>query len=259
MHATIGIQKLEDNRQRVAVSHVYSLEVRLDGFLNFLIFCVTLANVVYTVLLGVAILYWLTVIVGVFDLDLFNFDVDSDVDVGMDADVDVNADVEADADVDAHADTGTSLQGVLHSMLLFFNLGEVPVMIIFSFLTFFMWWASILFQYYIGKGSIFWAVVLLIPNFVGSLLLTKICTQPFKGIFNKLSEEKEDFEEMVGRTCIVATSKVDATFGQARIETEGSPLVINARTENEEILLKDEEAIVVAYDIKTSIAIIHRA
>ena len=231
----------------------------MDGILNFLMFCVTPANILYTVLLGLAIIYWVTVVIGIFDLDLFNLDMDADADVDLGVDTDVDMDADMDADADAQVDTGTSTLGVLHSVFLFFNLGQVPVMIIFTFLAFFMWSASVLFHYYIGQNSIIWALILLVPNFIGSLLLTKVCTQPFKGLFNKLSEEKEDFEEMIGRTCVVTTSRVDATFGQARIETEGSPLVLNARTENDEILLKGEEALVIAYDVKTGIAIIHRA
>ncbi|MBN2343163.1 MAG: DUF1449 family protein [Deltaproteobacteria bacterium] len=219
----------------------------MTEFLHFLAFCVSPANILYTGLFALAMMYWLTVIIGVFDLDLFDFDLDVDMDVDVDA------------DVDADADTGTSTVGVFHSLLMFFNFGQVPVMIIFTFLALIMWSASLLGQYYIFQNSVFWGLVLFIPNFMGSMIVTKFVTQPFKGLFNKLAEEKEDYEEMIGRNCVVTTSKVDEEFGQAQIETGGSPLVITARTENGEILYKDEEAIVINYDIKTSIAIIHRA
>ena len=38
-------------------------------------------NLPYTVFLGLILLYWLTVIIGALDLDLFNIDLDADADV----------------------------------------------------------------------------------------------------------------------------------------------------------------------------------
>lgn len=224
----------------------------MDAFINFMAFCFSPANILYTVLFSFALLYWITVILGVLDLDLFDFDMDTDLDV------DVNTDIDVDADIDTHMNTGTSITGVFHSLLLFFNLGQVPIMIIFTFLTMFMLSASVMFQYYIGHNSLLWGAALLVPNFIGSMLLTKIATQPFRGVFKRLEDEKEDYEELVGRTCVVTTSKVDREFGQAEIDTGGAPLVINAKTKDNQVILIGEEAIVLNYDIKSSTAIIHR-
>ena len=76
-------------------------------------------NIVFTVLLLVVMLYWVSVFMGL--LDMGSFDVDIDVDMDVDVDVDIDADVDADAEV-----TGGGLAGILH----FFNLGQVPFMVI---------------------------------------------------------------------------------------------------------------------------------
>ncbi len=227
----------------------------LESVLSFLAFCFTLVNLPYTLFLIVVLLYWLSVILGALDLDLFNFDLDADVD--MDADLDMDADVDADADADSDGDAHAH-GGALRSILLFFNFGEVPVMIMISVLFFLMWNVSLVFTYYTGNSSLLFAAVIFVPNFLGSLFVAKFLTMPLRALFRAMASEKEDYEEMIGRPCVVITSKVDESFGQARIETKGSPLLINARTENGEILTKGEEALVVAYDPKKGIAIIHR-
>ena len=57
--------------------------------------CVSLANLPYTILLGLVLLYWVSVIVGVFDLDSGTPDMDADADLDMDADADVDMDADA--------------------------------------------------------------------------------------------------------------------------------------------------------------------
>ncbi len=71
-------------------------------------------NMVFTMLLISIVVYWLTVILGVLDTDLFDMDLP-----------DMDADADMDADVDANLDTGVAW-GVLH----WFYVGEVPIMML---------------------------------------------------------------------------------------------------------------------------------
>jgi len=82
-------------------------------------------NLIYTFLLIIVIMYWLSIIIGA--LDFGSFDIDFDID----------ADVDIDIDVDAEIETGSSsnLAGVLH----FFNFGKLPFMVIMSFAVLFAW------------------------------------------------------------------------------------------------------------------------
>ena len=76
----------------------------------------------FTVMMVLIALFWLSVILGAADVSIFDFDVDLDVD----------------ADLDAGGETGL-LRGVAE----FFNLAEIPVMVIISFFTLFGWSAFI--------------------------------------------------------------------------------------------------------------------
>lgn len=225
----------------------------MDQLLSFLEFSFALVNLPYTLLVCVVLLYWISVIIGALDIDLFHFDLDVNADMEMDLDADLDTDMDAGADGDAqvHGDS-------LRSVLLFFNLGDVPVMIMVSVLCFFMWNISMLFTYYTGNQSLLMALAVFIPNFLGSLFIAKFVTHPFRILFRALGRDTEQAQDLMGKSCIVTTSQVDAAFGQAKIETEGAPLLLNARTEDGEILKKGEEALVVSYDPKKSIAIIKK-
>ena len=48
------------------------------------------ANLVFTVMLGIVIIYWIMVILGALDVDFLDIDFDSDVDVDADVDADVD-------------------------------------------------------------------------------------------------------------------------------------------------------------------------
>src|SRR5210317_86724 len=91
-------------------------------------------NMVFTMLLISIVVYWLTVILGVLDADLFDVDVP-----------DMDADVDMDADIDANLDTGVTW-GVLH----WFYVGEVPVMVLLSIFILSLWAIAILGNHYLN-------------------------------------------------------------------------------------------------------------
>ena len=126
-------------------------------------------NIIFTSLLVVVLIYWLSVIVGALHIDSFDFDFDHDVDVDLEIDHDI--DVDHDVDVDGGHEVGW-FAGALH----FFNFGRVPFMVIMTFLVLSMWSISILGNYYIGGNSWSFAAILFFPNLAISLLITKIIT-----------------------------------------------------------------------------------
>ena len=58
-------------------------------------------------------------------------------------------------------------------------------------------------------------------------MLTKIITQPLRGRFDPVEPNKA--EDLVGQTCVVTTSEVTKTFGEAKLATEGAPLRLKVR------------------------------
>ena len=74
-----------------------------------------------------------------------------------------------------------------------------------------------------------------------------------KKLFNTLNREYEEHKPVVGRACTIITSEVNDNFGQAQIETNGAPLIINVRTYGGNVLLKGESALVIREDKETQL------
>jgi hypothetical protein len=163
-------------------------------------------NIIPTVILGLVLFYWITVIIGVIDLDLldFEFDVDSDAEV---------------------------FQGIL----VFLNLREIPFMVFFSILSLVFWILSMmLYRLPIEPGG-FTNGLILIPTLIISLLITKVVTNPLKELF------KSDYEEgiaqdggVIGQLVTLISTIKDGRLGQGEIERDGASLLINVKAEKEE-------------------------
>ena len=200
-------------------------------------------NLPFTALLGMVTVYWLLVLLGALDFD-------SEPSVDVSHDVHVPGQVGA-HDVDhaaAHVD-GHDL-GAIKSLLQFLNFGNVPSMIVLSVLVVSMWAISLILNRMFNPfpGSILIALGLLVPNLIVAALITKAATTPLKHLFNAMNKEREEHQPVLGRTCTILTSEVTDRFGQAEIQTSGSPLVINVRTYGEATFSKGESALIIKED-----------
>jgi hypothetical protein len=99
-----------------------------------------------------------------------------------------------------------------------------------------------------NPGSILIALGLLVPNLIIAALITKAATTPLKHLFTALNKDYDEHKPVVGRTCTILSSEVTDKFGQAEIETTGSPLVINVRTYGEATFAKGENALIIKED-----------
>ncbi len=133
-------------------------------------------NIIPTALLILVLIYWLTVIIGVFNIDSFDFGADADLDVDVDADVDIDTDMDVSA--------GDSILWV-NSALSFFNLGKVPFMLILSIFSLSMWVISMLMNFYLNNTVVLLSLVYLIPNIFLSAFITKFLTSPLVKVFAK--------------------------------------------------------------------------
>ncbi|QDV20147.1 hypothetical protein Pan153_48190 [Gimesia panareensis] len=163
-----------------------------------------------TVLVAICVLYWLSVIVGVLDFDLLDFDLDFDI----------SAD-------------GPSILDFGFIGLRFLNLGEVPIMVWLSIFSLSMWLLSINFDSKAEIQSFMDYLPLFLRNLGISLVVTKLVTQPFKGYFQFTPPNQ--IETLLGKSCRVTSSTVNEKFGQAELETEGAPLKLHIRSEDETI------------------------
>ena len=217
----------------------------MEGVKELLSAGVALVNFPYTILVATVLLYWISVILGVLDIEVLNFDVDADVD----------ADVDVDVGVDGHVEGGGALHGFLH----FLNVGEVPVSIILSFQILSMWVGSILANYYMKNDSLLMALALFPPNLLAGLVLSKIVAMPYLKLFRTLGgPEGANKVQILGNTCKVVSSSVTKEIGQAEIQTKGAPVLLNVRAAPGQSLGKGEEGVIVEFDTKRNLYIIKR-
>ena len=229
----------------------------MSDFFEFLKICFITVNVPFTVMLGAVFAYWIMFIVGAVGLDSFDLDLDMDLDadVDVDLDIDVSADVDVDPglDVDGDADVaaadGTTGGSLWISVLRFFNVGDVPLMILISVMVFCSWAMGVLGNHYFNPElSTGRSMLLLIPIVVLSLLVTKVVTTPVRKIFSHANAGVEAPMQMVGKTCVVTTGEVTPTFGQAQLAHEGPPITLNVRCPTDRSLSKGDEAVITDHD-----------
>jgi hypothetical protein len=188
-----------------------------------------LPNGITTVVMIAIILYWLFAIVsgvGTKDLDLgIDF---SGADAGIDLDVDVDVDTEADIDAgDSDTDVGHN-PGPLMQFLHFINIGKVPFMMVFSIFNLFMWAGSLIFSYWVNMDS--WgnkSVLILIPLFFLSIVLTKFATAPLVRLFKEIGYEGEKEIDFFGSSGIMLSTIKDKRIGSAEFIINKDPIRLN--------------------------------
>lgn len=188
------------------------------------------ANIVFTSLLVLVLFYWLTVMIGIFDLGSFDIDID--------VDADIDTDIETDTDLAGQAGW---FAGALH----FFNFGRLPFMVVITFLVLSMWAFSILVNYYWGNGTFAFSAATFFPNLFVSLVLTKVITSPLVPIFEKL-DGSVDPVDYIGKTCTLLLPASTTQMGQAEVLVDDSPLLINVKVDREygNPILKGELALI---------------
>jgi hypothetical protein len=193
----------------------------------------------YTIFLMVFLLYWLTVIIGIFDFSSLDFDIDIDADIDMDVDVDV------DADTDIDASGGGS---IVLAILGFFNFGKVPFMVVMSILALGLWTVAILTNYYFSNGSIWFSIFLLIPNLFVSLLIAKIVTTPLIPLFDSIARDEAKQIDYIGLLGELVLETSNTSTGQIEIKYEKRLITLSVKAvEEQEGMIKRGTEVVIAY------------
>lgn len=169
-------------------------------------------NVVYTVLLGVMLLYWLSVVLGAVSMDALEVEVD------LDADADLNADGEIGAG------------GWLASALHFFHFGKVPTMFIMTIVILTAWSLNVLNNHYWGNYQVGYALAMTAPILLVSFLVAKLVSYPFIPIFTSLNQPAKPVE-YVGLHCRVKLPPSGKQFGQGGVFHDGDELLVNIKSE----------------------------
>jgi hypothetical protein len=210
---------------------------------------IRIVNLPYTIFLGIIVLFWLTVIIGFFDMESLDGDADFDIDVDGDAEADLEKEIEA------RGGEGGGLAAAL-------NMGAVPLSLWMSIFGIIAWVFSLIMNAaldIVGKDFIhnFFRLAggafLIIPF---SALLTKLIVIPLKPAFRyKKSVSRYD---LVMEFCRVTSSNVSETFGLAEISSKGSPIIVNIRARETEKLKMGDKALITGYDSKENIYTVKR-
>ncbi|MEL7147762.1 MAG: hypothetical protein AAFO69_15425 [Bacteroidota bacterium] len=190
----------------------------------------SMINIVPTFLLFFSLIYWVIVMLGAIDLDFF--------------DVDLDVDIDADIDLDASADMDI---GWVNSVLIFFNLAQIPLMIFVTFLALPMWFIAVVSNYYLDINNVGLSLLLLIPNFIVSLFIAKFATMPFVKLFTKLKKEETSMNSLAGNVCKVILVASGNHVGQAEVRKDGSSFLINTKSINDQEISKGETALIIEY------------
>ena len=201
-------------------------------------------NAFWTVILIGMVLYWLFVILGAVDVDAFDVDVDFDADVDMDVDLDV------DADGGTATDSAAAQPGIGVIVLRFFNLDQLPLMLVLSIFFLCAWIISVIGNYYVGSNSSSFALIWIPAVIIGAVILTKMITEPLQRIVKPFKSKYAESINFIGKICEVklATNKLEE--GQAEVIVEGDPILINIKCHGNHMLKMGDMAVIIEVNKK---------
>ncbi|MCP4655523.1 MAG: glycine zipper family protein [bacterium] len=206
----------------------------------------TMPTAIFSVLLILVILYWLTVIFGALDLELFDglFEAADGLAEGA-----VEGAMEGAMEGLAEtADAVTERPGCLSQL----GFGEVPYSISGSLIIFFAWVFSYGGMALAGKiaavalGGIALILGVALIAVVLAVGATAVALRPIsKLVVGEASTVRQD---LVGRVCTVTTQSVDEKFGQAEVSDRGAAILIQVRSIEVNVLTRGSKALIFQYD-----------
>lgn len=173
-------------------------------------------------LLIMVVLFWGLVILGALDLDVLDLDID----------------------IEPAQDVGW-LPSIGLLTLRFLNVGPIPLMIWLSIFSLSLWIISVTWHDPSYNDDNWIALQVLIRNAAIALLATKVLTQPLLRFAQKTEMRKS--ADLLGQVCVISTSEVTEKNGQAKLHTEGAPLLLHVRT-REGLLRKGDLARIIDFD-----------
>lgn len=236
---------------------------------NLLDAVITFPGALYSVLLGVVLLYWISMLLGAVDLDLLGGAEHGGVDGAADGAMhgDGVADGHGDAGGDGHHDGGdgdvdgdADSDGGVLSALGAVGLRKLPATVSISLLVIWGWLLSVLGMLLLAEPASraipSWAfrALLFVVSLGASLKLASITARPIAPVFVAKGASRR--EHLVGKTAEVSTGRLDARFGQVLVADGGAGLLIDARHEGEVALKRGDRVVVTSWDAEKNVALV---
>ncbi|SFL87740.1 hypothetical protein [Marinobacter zhejiangensis] len=171
----------------------------------FLAITFSFPTVIFTVLLAVAVIYWLISLLGLVDLD-----------------------GDADMDIDSSADVG--------GLMVTLGLQGVPLPLVLTLLFLSSWllayFADLLFGAMFGGGwghVMFGLLVIPAALFVG-LLVTSVLVRPLRPLFRRAYKRPMQ-KQVIGTACVVLAFNESSGKGRAEAHRDGAHLILQIRSD----------------------------
>ncbi|MGK3987284.1 glycine zipper family protein [Sorangium sp. So ce136] len=223
--------------------------------------------VLFTVVLALALIYWLFVLLGALDLDLLGgAHGDAAPDLGVlpgaakgalegAAKGALEGAAKGAAEGLAHgdlADGGDGAHGV-GSVLVALQLHRVPATVTLTLVAAFGWFTSAMLTMlaepaWVGAGLPRWALGLavLAGSLTAAVLMTSLAVRPLGPLF--VTRHATSKKDLVGRVCVISTGRVDERFGQAVIDEGGASHILDVRSDTPGALRRGDRALLVSWD-----------
>ncbi|MCQ8104022.1 hypothetical protein NP590_07895 [Methylomonas sp. SURF-2] len=175
-------------------------------------------TVVYTIPLGICLVFWLFSLLGVFDV------------------------------IEVDIDSETGLAGLMAT----FGLAGVPITLSFSLLFLFAWSLSLCSDAWLlsllpaGMLHHLAGVAVLILSLVLAVYLTGKITRPLSKLF--VTHEARSNRSLLAKSCQITSMSVDENFGQAKVEDGGAGLIISVRATTPNDFTQGDSALIYDYD-----------
>lgn len=206
-------------------------------------------TVIFTIGLGIVLVYWLFVLLGALDLDVLG-GADA-AGAGKGAGEAIGDLITGGAKGGAEGLKGLKVDadghgGLWHGL----GLAQVPVTISLSVILLLGWVASLLGMEYLrpALGSLggWFPGALLVATVVAAIVVSGVLVRPLGPLFAvKSGKSNKDY---VGHVCTITTGSVDEGFGQANLEDGGTVLVIPVRCDRPGSLGRGHRALIIDFD-----------
>lgn len=188
-------------------------------------------TLIFTFFLAITVLYWLIAILGLVDMDILDFDLDTDLDLNPES-------------------TATN-PDVLAGLMLRFGLTGVPVTIIVSLISLLGWLLCYYLAHFLlplvepGVFRYLLGLPILLASLYIAVMITAVLIKPLRPLF--LKAQQQTVKQLLGQVAIVRTSRVDSGFGEAVLEDGGAGLILKVRATDQQQFKKGDRVVLLEH------------
>lgn len=221
-------------------------------------------TVLFTIPLGVVVVYWLFVLLGALDINLLG---DADLDGHGHADLHLDGHGHADGALDGHLDGHGHADGHGHGghghdghdhgdadgheggvagLIQSLGLGGVPVTLMLSLLILTAWVFCIGGTELLGRDAPDWQDNLAaLLSLAAAVPVTGFLIRPLRRLFATVPAPRH--RDLLGKICTITTLRVDERYGQAEVEDGGAGLIVQVRSTDPGCLSRGDRAVIFDY------------